>query len=277
MNILQAIILGIVQGITEFLPVSSSAHLVLLPYFLGWKIPQVESFTFDVLVHWGTLLAVLVYFWKDIIRIILEMIAGILQGKPFGEAQSRLGWFLLLASIPAGVAGLLLKKLVETAFGSPTITGVFLMITAALLLAGEFIGRRTRTQNDMDWKDALWIGGFQMLAIFPGISRSGSTITGGAVRNFERAEAARFSFLLSIPIMVAAGLLQLRDFMNYPALAVMDALPVVITGTVVAAVVGYFSIRWLLGFLKDHSLVWFSGYCFLVGALSLFFTFYINR
>jgi undecaprenyl-diphosphatase len=163
------------------------------------------------------------------------------------------------------------------AFGSPTLTSIFLMITAVLLLAGEFIGRRTRTLPDMDWKDALWIGGFQMLSIFPGISRSGSTITGGGVRNFERAEAARFSFLLSIPIMLAAGLLQLKDFMDFPALAVMDALPVVLTGAVVAAVVGYFSIRWLLGFLKNNSLVWFSGYCFIVGAITLFFTFYINR
>jgi len=277
MNIFQAVILGIIQGITEFLPVSSSAHLVLVPYFAGWNFPQVESFTFDVLVHWGTLLAVLVYFWKDVARIVLDFAAGLLNGQPFADAKSRQGWLLIIATIPAGIAGLLLKKLVEMAFGSPTMTGIFLMVTAVLLLAGEFIGRRTKTMADMDWKDALWIGGFQMLSIFPGISRSGSTIAAGGVRNLDRAEAARFSFLLSIPIMLSAGLLQLFDFMNYPALAVMDALPAVLTGALVSAVVGYFSIRWLLAFLKNNSLVWFSGYCFLVGAITLFITFYINR
>jgi undecaprenyl-diphosphatase len=277
MNIFQAIILGIVQGLTEFLPVSSSGHLALITYFAGWDIPEVEKFTFDVLVHWGTLLAVIVYFWKDIVRIVLDFVAGCLKGQPFVEAQSRMGWFILLATVPAGIAGLLLKKWIEAAFTSPVAVALFLMVTAALLVAAEFIGKRTRNLNEMYWKDALWIGLFQMIALLPGISRSGATITGASVRNFERTEAARFSFLLSIPIIVAAGLYQLKDFMEFPALAVIDSLPVVLTGTIVAAVVGYFSIRWLLSFLKNNSLVWFSGYCFMVGALVLFISFYFNR
>jgi undecaprenyl-diphosphatase len=275
MNIFQAFLLGIVQGITEFLPVSSSAHLVLVPFFAGWKLSQVESFTFDVLVHWGTLLAIIVYFWKDLVKIILDFFTGILKGQPFADPQSRLGWFLLLATIPAGIAGLLLKKLVEAAFSNVVFVGIALIITAVFLLAAEFIGKHIRTLQDMTWKDALWIGLFQMISIFPGISRSGSTITGGMIRNFERAEAARFSFLMSIPIMLAAGLLQIKDFSEYPALAVMDTLPVVIIGFITAAVVGYFSIRWLLGFLKDNSLGWFSAYCFIVGAVTLFLSFYI--
>lgn len=277
MNILQAFILGIIQGITEFLPVSSSAHLVIVPYLAGWKISPVESFTFDVLVHWGTLLAVIVYFWKDIVRIVLDFFAGILKGQPFAEPKSRLGWFLLLATIPAGIVGFLLKNIVKAAFSNIIMTAIFLIITAILLLAAEFIGKRTRNLQELTWKDALWIGFFQVISIFPGISRSGSTITGAAVRNFERAEAARFSFLMSIPIMLAAGLLQLQDFSNYPALAVTDTLPAVITGAVTAAVVGYFAIRWLMKFLQEKTLAWFSGYCFILGALTLFLSLYVFR
>ena len=277
MNIFQAIILGIVQGLTEFLPVSSSAHLALIPYFAGWKIPQVENFTFDVLVHWGTLLAVIIYFWKDIARIVLDFVAGCLKGRPFAESQSRMGWFILLASIPAGIAGLLLKKWIEAAFTSPTIIGIFLMATAALLLAAEYMGKHTRTLPDMTWKDALWVGFFQMIALLPGISRSGAAITGASVRGFERSEAARFSFLLSIPVMVATGLLQIIDLSHLPALAVIDSLPVVVMGFVVAAVVGYFSIRWMMSFLKNNPLVWFSAYCFLTGAMVLFLSFYVVR
>ena len=277
MNIFQAIILGIVQGLTEFIPVSSSAHLVLVPFFAGWEFPEQEAFVFNVLVQWGTLLAVIVYFWKDILKIILDFIAGILKGKPFEEPKSRVGWFLILATIPAGLSGLLLKKLVEMAFNSPFATAIFLIVTAILLLAAEYIGKRTRNMQNMDWKDALWIGCFQAISIFPGVSRSGSTMTGALVRNFERAEAARFSFLMSIPIMLAAGLLEIKDLLDMPSLAVTGALPVIIAGFIAAAVSGYFSIQWLLEFLKKRSLTWFSAYCFVVGAVTLFFWLYVYR
>ena len=277
MNIFQAIILGIVQGLTEFLPVSSSAHLVLVPFLAGWEFPQQEAFVFNVLVQLGTLAAVIIYFWKDIIKIALDFIAGILKGQPFSEPKARLGWLIILATIPAGLVGLLLKKWVEKAFESPFITGALLIVTAVLLLIAEYVGKRARNLDEMTWKDALWVGCFQAISIFPGVSRSGATISGALVRNFERTEAARFSFLMSIPIMLAAGALEIKDLFDMPSLVVIDALPAIIAGFIAAAVVGYFSIHWLLGFLKKSSLTWFSLYCFLVGTIILFLYFYVYR
>jgi len=216
MSILQAIILGVVQGLTEFLPVSSSAHLVLVPYLLNWNIPADFNFAFDVLVQLGTLAAVIFFFWKDLNNIFRAMIAGLKSHDYFGTSDARLGWMVILATIPAGIAGLLLKKHVEAAFASPIITAGFLMVTAMLLFAAELLGKRIRKLEGMNWKDAIWIGVFQALSIFPGISRSGSTMVGVMTRNFDRPAAARFSFLMSIPIMLAAGLVSLLDLKDLP-------------------------------------------------------------
>jgi undecaprenyl-diphosphatase len=154
MTFLQALILGIVQGITEFLPISSSGHLVLTPFLLGWNIPEDQKFSFDVLVQMGTLVAVFVYFWKDIRTIVIEFIQGLIKRQPFGTPQSRLGWYLILASIPAGIFGILLKDYVEEAFSSPILTAFFLFGTATLLFMGERLGKRNRTLTETNWKDA---------------------------------------------------------------------------------------------------------------------------
>ncbi len=199
MSMLQAIILGIIQGLTEFLPVSSSAHLVLVPFFFGWSLPADQAFAFDVLVQMGTLLAVIVYFRKDLLQIVVGFLQGIIQRRPFGSPQANMGWYLILATIPAGIFGLLVKDKVEAAFQSPVATALFLLGTAAILFISEWIGKRTRPLESLTWKDALWIGCAQAISIFPGISRSGSTIAGGLLRNIERKSAARFSFLMSIP------------------------------------------------------------------------------
>lgn len=268
MSLLQAIILGIVQGLTEFLPISSSAHLVLVPFFLGWTdIPEEQVFLFDVLVQLGTLLAVIVYFWKDLIGIAGSFVRGILQRKPFAEAESRMGWYLILATIPAGLFGLLIKDQVEAAFNSPVATAIFLFVTAFLLLFSERVGSRIRSLEGLNWKDALWFGCAQALSVFPGISRSGSTIAGGMVRNFDRPAAARFSFLMSIPVMIAAGVLTGLDMVALPDFD--SFLPVVITGFISAAIVGYLSIRWLLAYLVRHSLNAFALYCLILGATTL--------
>jgi undecaprenyl-diphosphatase len=267
MTILQSILLGIVQGLTEFLPVSSSAHLVIVPYLLNWHIPETDAFVFDVLVQVATLLGVFAYFWKDLLQIATAVIKGIFQRQPFKDPAARQGWYILLASIPAGVFGLLIKDAVEAAFASPAITAAFLLVTAALLVTAERIGSRKRRQADMTWQDALWIGIFQALAIFPGISRSGSTIVGGMTRQFDRPTAARFSFLMSIPIMLAAGLLATLDMLAIPNFA--SLLPAFIPGFVVAAITGYLSIRWLLGFLTRRPLYGFSIYCCILSILTL--------
>lgn len=267
MSFLQSLILGIVQGLTEFLPISSSAHLVLVPYLLNWSIPASQIFPFDVLVQLGTLMAVIIYFWKDLWRIIKAFLIGIIHREPFAAEDARIGWYLVLATIPAGLAGIFLKDRVESVFNDPKITAFFLFITAILLLAAEFFGRRSRQLAKMGWRDALWMGVFQALSIFPGISRSGAAISGGMTRNFDRPAAARFAFLMSIPIMLAAGVFSLPDLADIPDLS--SFLPVLIFGFLIAGVVGYLSIHWLLSFLAKRSLLYFAGYCVLLGTAAL--------
>jgi undecaprenyl-diphosphatase len=271
MNILQAILLGIVQGLTEYLPISSSAHLVIVPYLLGWQIPQDQAFIFDVLVQVATLLAVIIYFWKDIVAIAKAFVHGLLSRKPFEQQESRLGWYLILATIPAGLFGLTLKDSVEAAFSNPRMTAIFLLVTAGLLVIAEVVGKRQRDLAQLTWKDALWIGVAQAISIFPGVSRSGSTIVGGMTRDLRRPAAARFAFLMSIPIMLAAGLLATLDLLQIPNF--MALLPALIPGLLAAAVVGYLSIRWLLAFLVRRSLYIFAIYCTVLGLVVLFITF----
>ncbi len=259
MSLLQAILLGIVQAATEFLPVSSSAHLVLVPFLLGWQLPTDQAFVFDVLVQLGTLLAVIVYFWRDLWAIVRGWVLALLHRKPFETQAARLGWYLILATIPAGVLGVLFKDGVERAFASPLAAGGFLLLTAALLWTAERWSQPTQSLETLDWKMALWMGAGQALAILPGVSRSGATISAGMARGLRRADAARFSFLMSLPVMLAAGLLGVLDLRQVQGLA--SFLPVLLVGFAVAALVGYLVIRWLLGYLLQRSMRPFAFYC----------------
>ncbi len=267
MTYLQAIVLGIVQGLTEFIPVSSSGHLVLVPHLLGWEFSPAQAFVFDVLVQWGTLFAVFIYFRRDLVTIGLAFARGVVEGRPFADPDARMGWYLVLATLPAVVVGLVGKDLIASAFASPRATGIFLLGTALLLVIAERVGHRNRTMEEMTWGDALWIGCSQVLALLPGISRSGSTIAGGMTRHLDRPSAARFSFLMSVPVMVGAGVLALKDL---AALPTMDhfLLPL-LAGFLAALVSGYIAIRWLLAFLGNHSLYGFAAYCILLGLLVL--------
>jgi undecaprenyl-diphosphatase len=259
MTVIQAILLGIVQGLTEFLPISSSAHLVIVPYLLGWQIPISEAFVFDVLVQLGTLAAVILFFARDLWDIIREWLQGILHRSPFGTFNARLGWFLIIATIPAGLLGITIKSQVEAVFNSPVMTAALLYGTAILLLIAERVGKRSREMQSMHWVDAVWIGAFQAISIFPGISRSGATISGGMTRNLDRPSAARFSFLMSIPVMLAAGLIGLLDLRKIPG--VTSFLPIMAIGFLTAGVVGYFCIRWLLRYVSRRSFYPFIIYC----------------
>ena len=259
MTIFQAILLGIVQGFSEFLPISSSAHLVLVPVLLGWQIPADQIFPFDVLVQLGTLVAVVIYFWKDLWEMAHAFIAGIAKKKPFEDADSRMAWWIIMATIPAGVIGLLLDDLVEQAFKAPLVPMFFLVITAILMWLAETISKQERTTEEMNWLDAVLIGLGQALAIFPGVSRSGATISTAMSRHFDRKNAGRFSFLMSIPIMLAAGILGVKDLLQVQDL--MAFLPSMVSGFIAAGVVGYLSIAWLLKFLRERSLKLFSYYC----------------
>lgn len=261
MSIFQAFLLGIVQGITEFLPVSSSAHLVLVPYWLDWQVPADQVFIFDVVIQMGTLVAVIVYFWKDLVQILRAVFRGIAKRKPLEDADAKLGWLIILATIPGGIAGVVIKKHVEAVFHSPMMTAMLLLLTAALLILAEIISKRSRPLESLTWLDALIIGIFQAVAIFPGISRSGATMTGGLVRGFDRDSSARFSFLMSIPIMFAAGFSQLLNLgtVQNPG----SFIPALAIGLITAGVVGFFSIKWLLKYLRSHSMTVFAIVCIL--------------
>jgi len=268
MTSIQAIILGILQGLTEFLPISSSGHLVILPFFLNWDLASKESFVFNVLVQLGTLVSVIFYFRKDLIAIIKDFVKQLFAGKPFATHNARLGWLLILATIPAGVIGLLLDDLVEQTFSSPLFAGIALLITAALMILAEIVSSKIGDIHDITFSTALVMGLMQALAIFPGISRSGSTISGGMFRHIRRKSAARFSFLMFIPIMLAAGGLSTYQMVKeVPNLD--EFLPIMVIGFLTAMIVGYAAIYWLLKFLSDHSLIYFSIYCILLGGTTI--------
>ncbi len=274
MNIIQAIILGIVQGLTEFLPISSSGHLVIIAFLFRWSFPADQIFVFNVLIQLGTLLAVIVYFYKDIWEILRTFFKGIYLRKPFKDINSMLGWYLLLATIPAGIMGLLLKSKVEEAFKSVLFTSIFLICTGLILIVAERIGKKTRDLKKIGWLDALWIGAWQAISIFPGISRSGTTMAGGLTRNFDRRSSARFSFLMSIPIMLAAGALSVGDLLRIQNLS--NFWPYLLIGFVVSAIVGFFTIHFFLKLISKISFLGFAIYCLAAGAIVLGLSFIVS-
>ncbi len=270
MNLLQALILGIVQGATEFLPISSSGHLVLVPWLLGWDFEPKAAFVFDVLVQWGTIVAVIAYFWRDLYALARAWLLGLFKREPFADPQAKLAWLLLLATLPAALLGILLKSTVESTFDQPLTVSLFLLGTAALLYFAERGSRPFKTMQVVTWIDSLWIGLAQSLALFPGISRSGATIAGGLFRGLERAEAARFSFLLSVPAMLGAGVIALTDLFNSATIA--EQVAPLLVGFVAASVTGFVAIHWLLRYLQRRRLYVFSIYCVVIamGGIALY-------
>ncbi len=268
MNIIQAIILGIVQGVTEFIPVSSSAHLVLVPWALGWPSP---GLFFDTMLHWGTLAAILIYFWRDWIAVINGFFGSLRQAGAWNSApdgrlahpNQRLAWAIILGTVPAVILGFLFEDYFEALFASPTAVGAFLLVTAAILTISERFGRRVHTLDQIKIADSFVIGLAQAAAIAPGISRSGATIGAGLGRGLTRDAAARFSFLLSAPVILGAGLLQLFDVLR--AAEEPPALPAALMGMLAAAVSGYLCIKFLLAYLRRGRLYVFAAYCALVG------------
>lgn len=265
MNLVQAIILGIVQGATEFIPVSSSGHLVLVPWLLGWNSP---GLAFDTMLHWGTLLAVAGYFRRDLVDLVTAAIRGLAARDPFGTYEARLAWLLAVATIPAAVIGFVFESQFEALFQTPTLVSIFLLVTGLLLWFSENIGRRIRDLSSINAPDALTIGLAQALAITPGISRSGSTMAVALLRGLDRPAAARFSFLMMVPIVFGAGLVQLKDLLEAGPTA--DQTLLVGVGFLASAASGYFCIAFLLDYLRRHSLRLFSFWCWGFGLFSLF-------
>jgi undecaprenyl-diphosphatase len=264
MNLLQALILGLVQGATEYIPVSSSAHLVLTPWLLGW--PD-ASFAFEVLVQLGTLVGVFIFFWRDIWTIVRAVLQGLVQRRPLHNFEAKLGWLIAAATVPAVAIGGLFKDYFEAAYSAPVFVGGLLILTAILLVGAEYFGSRQRTLASWTWLDAVIVGLWQAAAILPGISRSGATISGAVLRQFDRPSAARFSFLMSIPVLLGAGAIALKDLLEAGALAA--ELPAISIGFIAAAVSGYACIRWLLRYLQRHSLYIFAVYCAAFSALTI--------
>jgi undecaprenyl-diphosphatase len=258
----QSILLGILQGLTEFIPVSSTAHLLIAQKLLG--IPGGNAmFSFLVIIQLGTLLSLMVFFWKDILHLIKAFFA-----RPFSTQENKLGWYIIIATIPALLAGYLLKSFVETIFNKPLLeAAIRLLITAVILVLAEGLVKRNRSIEKMNWLDALIIGIAQVIAIFPGASRSGTTISAGMARGLDRPAAAHFAFLMSIPVMLAAGGYQSLDLIKMSGIGAF--LTTLVVGFVVAAVVGWLTVKWLLGYLSKHSLNLFALYCAVVGAVSL--------
>jgi undecaprenyl-diphosphatase len=262
-ELIQAIVLGLVQGITEFVPVSSSGHLVLVPWFLGWDSP---GLVFDTVVHWGTLVAVLAYFWRDWWALIKAWLGGLFRWD-WQDPNARLMWLLVVGTVPAMVIGLVLEGFFESLFSKPAWVSVFLLATAGLLTLGERLGQRTRDLEDLRWADALVVGLGQAAAIAPGISRSGATISVGLLRGVKRPAAARFSFLLSTPIIFGAGLLKLLDLFSAPD--PMAHVPALAVGFLTAAISGYLCIWFLLRYLRRGKLYPFAIYCACLGVFCL--------
>ena len=267
-EIIRAIILGIVQGLTEFAPVSSSAHLALVPWFFGWG---PSGLLFDTMLHWGTLLAVLVVFWRDFLDLIRAWFGSIAR-RSLADPNARLAWFIIVGSIPAVVLGYFFQDYVEGLFADARMVGFLLLVTAAILAAAELVSgrlQRPRTLEQMNWLDSILIGLAQALALAPGISRSGSTIATGLARGIRRDLSARYSFLLGTPIIFGAGLLQLVEVLSGDSAQLTGHWLPIVAGFVAAAVAGIITIRFLLRYLRGHSLYVFSAYCVVLGLVTI--------
>lgn len=276
--IIQAIILGIVQGVAEFAPISSSAHLIIVPWLFGWNSPLLSGLAFDVALHLGTLAAVVIYFWSDLWNLLRAGFASIFQFKIGDDPNRKLAWLIVIATIPAVIAGFFLEGTINEIFHPAGIdVSAAIMLAIAAMLAGfgvimyvaDRLARHERPLTGIRLLDAILIGLAQTLALFPGVSRSGATITAGLALGFKRDVAARFSFLLSVPVTLGAGLKGLYDLLGSwqdGALGSTD-LMVVAIGVLAAGISGYLCIHFLLRYLRTRSISIFVIYRFAVAAL----------
>jgi undecaprenyl-diphosphatase len=262
---LEALVLGIVQGLTEFLPISSTGHLRIVPAVLGWEDPGAA---FTAVTQLGTMAAVLIYFREDLQRIAAASLASLRDRTRWNELDARLGRYIVLGTIPIGIFGLAFKDQIETGARDLYLIGTVLIVLGLVLLVAEAVGSRTRDLESITPRDGLLIGLGQALALVPGVSRSGATITAGLFLGFDRATAARYSFLLSIPAVVLSGLLELVGILTGDTHRDVGLFPLAVA-TLMAFVVGYASIALLLRFLANHSTAVFVVYRVVVGSAVL--------
>ena len=263
MSLLQAIVLGLVQGLTEFLPISSTAHLRIVPELLGWKDPGAA---YSAVIQLGTVAAVLIYFRKDLVTLGGAFFQGLLKRQPFATLESRLAWFVLVGTLPIGLCGLAFKKTIEGSLRSLYVISGSLIVLALILFIVERMASHKRPLADMRWQDAIIVGLWQALALIPGSSRSGTTITGALSLGLRREDAARYSFLLSIPATSLAGIFELKHLLEATERPSAVALW---TGTLVAFASGWAAIAWLISYLRRRSTLIFIIYRVVLGVVLL--------
>jgi undecaprenyl-diphosphatase len=255
MNYLDAVILGIVEGLTEFLPVSSTGHLTIAEKMLGLDVADPAVTGFTAVIQMGAIAAVILYFARDIWAIARAWALGLVRPEYRGHLDHRMGWYVIVGTIPVGIAGLLLKDVITGDLRSLWVVAAGLIGWSALMWFAERVARQTRTERDLNLKDAVVVGLVQVASLVPGVSRSGATISGGLLRGLDRVSATKLSFFLSIPALLAAGLFELKD-----ALGGDIGVGQTLVGTVVSFVVAYAAIAWLLRFVAGHSIAWFVPY-----------------
>ena len=272
MDLFQALVLGLVQGLTEFLPISSSAHLIIVPWLFGWNNRALNSIQFDVALHMGTLLAVLVYFAPDWRRLIAAFVRSVLERQIGSDQDRRLVWYIVFATVPAFLVGVLAESQIDEVFHDPNnlrggllIIAVMMIVMGALLLLAERIGKHTIELKNITLGTALGIGVAQALALVPGVSRSGSTITTGLFLGLKREAAARFSFLLSTPVVLGVGLKKLYDLLQGTETILADQTGGFVIGFLASAVSGFLCIFFLMRYLQRRSTAPFIWYRFMVG------------
>ena len=267
-TVLQALIMGIAQGLTEFLPISSSGHLLLVPFFLGWDDAFINSLAFSVMLHLGTLAALLVYFRADWLRIVPAGFAAIRDRSFAGDPDRRLAWLLVAATIPAAIAGFVFNDAIETVVREPALVAVTLVIGGLILWLADRLGRSDRQVDDVTFPIATGIGAAQALALIPGISRSGISISAARFAGLDRENAARFSFLMATPITAGAIVFEVRRLISGELGVDVEVLPLVV-GMLTSFAAGVFAISILLRYLRTHSLTIFVVYRFVLAGLVL--------
>ena len=260
MDYIDAIVLGIVEGLTEFLPVSSTGHLTITEKLLGLPIDDPAITAYTAVIQMGAIAAVLLYFFKDIWRIAAAWFRGLFRPEYRGHFDHRFGWYIIVGSIPIGLAGFLGKNLISGPLRSLWVVGIALVAWSAVMVYAERTSRQDRGERDLTMKDTVVIGLFQCIALVPGVSRSGATISGGLLRDIDRVTATRLSFFLSIPALTAAGLYELKD-----AVGSDIGIGPTVVGTLVSFVVAYAAVAWLLRFVAHHSITWFVPYRLVLG------------
>jgi undecaprenyl-diphosphatase len=262
MNYFDAIILGIVEGLTEFLPISSTGHLTIAEKVLGLEVDDPAVTGFTAVVQMGAILAVIIYFARDIWNIVRTWVRGLFQAEFRGHRDFRMGWYVIVGTIPVGIVGLVFRDVIKNELRSLWVVAIALIAWSGVMWAAERAATQERDEKRLTMKDAIVIGLVQCFALIPGVSRSGATISAGLFRGLDRVTATRVSFFLSIPALLAAGVFELKD-----ALGGDIGVGETIVGTVVAFVVAYATIAWLLRFVAHHPITWFIPYRVALGGL----------